>query len=235
MRNITIKLTFLCFYILLLFNFLIFTACSTKFECKNFEKDLALLNTTDTIQRFNFINSVIAKNNKCINAFLARADLYSSKNNLIEAKEDYKIVLQNDRNNAYALYQLGVLYQVEDKLDSSLLYLDKALSQKRTGDIIIDNNINSNNLILPSDRYDIESSEIIYQMGISYYHKREINNALGSFDYCIRNEYNIANSYLYKGAIYYESNKLDSACSSFRVAKLKGSEFASEYLNKYCK
>ncbi len=220
---------------MLSFILLVFTACSTKPECKNFEKNYSLIKVTDTFELFNFLNLVIAKNSKCIDALLARGDLHFSKNNLKRAIEDYNIVLQNDKNNIYALYQLGVLYQVDEKLDSSLIYLNQALSRKRNGDIIIDNKVISKKLMLPSDKYDILSSEIIYQMGISYYHKREMSNALASFDYCLRDEYKLGSSHLYRGAIFYESSKPDSACIAFRLAGLNGSEFASEYLSKFCK
>jgi tetratricopeptide (TPR) repeat protein len=184
----------------------------------------------DTTFLLNSVSKFIDNGAECLDAYLTRADLYLSLNELKFAEKDYKYALQVDSNNIYTLYRLGIVYSLFEDHATALSYFEKALKRKQKGNILIDYKTD----VVTVDRFDINSNEIIYQLGLSYYYNRNMKKALINFNYCIAANYLLAESFLYRGAVYFETNQKDKACEDFDRSIELGNPQAKGYKLKFC-
>lgn len=208
-------------------------------HCSEFSKSYASIvelasKQRDTLILIKGLNDIINKDGYCIDAYLTRGDLYMFKNFLNLAKRDYFKVLSLSNKNVYSLYQLGILYHLNNNEDSAIYFLKKALDVKTDGNIIIDYHTINKELSTENDKYDIPYNELVYQMAISYYFKRQMNKALENFNFCIKNNYKLSKVLLYRGAIYFEVGNNKLSCQDFTKAKDLGNSEADNYINKYC-
>jgi lipoprotein NlpI len=202
-------------------------------NCSLFNKMYISSMKSDTPHLVQLLNNVISQDSLCVNALLTRGDIFFDINNLSLAKQDYFKVLSLDSKNVYSLYQLGELFNVEEKYDSAILFFQKAIDLKSNGNFILDR---TNENIDPQAKYDIEANEIMFARGLSFYYKRRLNDALNDFSYCIVHKYKLDKSYLYRAAILIElKSNLGAACSDLYEAKKNGSKEANMYIFKYCR
>lgn len=190
------------------------------------KKDTAILLTT--------LDEIILNSHACIDAHLTRGDIYLSLKKIINAKKDYCSVLSINKDNVYALYKLGILFQLDDIYDSSEVYFKKAINIKANGNFVVDFPKTNNKLINDKSKYDVEYDELVFSLGMSYYYARNLKGALYCFDGCIRNRYMLSDAYFYRGAIYTEIGKIERACDDFWRAKILGNSDVIDYIKKYC-
>jgi tetratricopeptide (TPR) repeat protein len=190
----------------------------------------------DTMSHIKTINYIIEKDSNCLDAFITRADLYVGVDSLILARNDYLKSLSFDPKNTYVFYQLGILWHLNNNEDSAIYFFEKAISTKKNNDtsVIVDYHTINKNLSSELDKYDIFYDEIVFQMAISYYYKRDIIQAIKNFNICIADQYNLSKVFIYRGAIYCEMNKPKFGCEDFSMAKKLGNMAADEYIKKYC-
>ena len=189
----------------------------------------------DTTFLLSMLDEIASQNPNCIDTYLARGDIFSAKGNSPRAHFDYNTVIANDRQNVYAYYKLGLLCQKDGSFDSSVYYLRTALNLKSYGNWVVDFKHINKDLETEEKRYDVPANSLFYTLGISLYYNRSLTKALTVFDLCIDNNYVLEQSYLFRGAIYEEMKKPDSACEDFIKAKMFGNVEADDYLKKYCK
>jgi Tfp pilus assembly protein PilF len=216
--------------------FLIFNSCNqstTKDPCSLFKREYnKVAKGSDTSVLLATLNSIISKHIKCIDAYLTRGDIYINTNSLSAADKDFHAALKLDEENIYALYQLGIISYLKNDYSSSIFYLKSAMTKKENEGIIID--FKTDNQELSANKYDIESVEIAYQLGLAYYYNQEPENAFQSFTYCVENHYNLSDVYLYRGAVYLELKENSKACTDFSKSIDLGNKLAGEYQKKYC-
>lgn len=188
----------------------------------------------DTTLLIKTLNDIISSDSVCIDAYLARGDLFFYSGDNKKARADYSKVILEDHKNVHALYKMGLLYQEDELYDSSIYFLQMAIGAKTHGGVVVDFNSINKDLETDDAKYDVPSGLIYLMQGISFYHSRNLKEAFRVFDFCITNNVQLAKAYLYRGAIYEETNKRDSACEDFRKAKFYGNAEADEYLKKYC-
>lgn len=209
------------------------------YGCAQNEKNCSLFYTmynpaknSDTSHLIEVLNNVISNDSLCVNALLTRADIFFDIDNLNLAKQDYFKVLSLDSTNVYSMYQLGELFNVEEKYDSAIVFFQKALDLKSNGNFILDR---TNEEIDPKAKYDIAANELMFSQGLSFYYKRRLNDALNNFTYCIFQKYRLDKSYLYRAAILIElKSDQGNACLDLYEAKKNGSKEADTYIAKYC-
>lgn len=86
-----------------------------------------------------------------------------------------------------------------------------------------------------SKALDIKSTnEVLLNRAIAYLESGEFDFAERDIDEVISNDPNISRSYLLKGNLFYQKNRLIEACGSWQTAADLGDEKASELSNKYC-
>lgn len=188
----------------------------------------------DTVVLINALNEIILDDVKCVDAYLTRADIYLSLDDVFSAKKDFREVLRIDTGNIYALYKLGELYQYEELFDSSIFYLNRAIEKKTHGRMVVDYHRIDERLNTSVNKYDVEIIYIYYSSGVSNYYKRNFELSKKYFDYCISHDYLLPQVFLYRGAIFIELNDKKKACEDFLNAKTYGNLRAQEYINKYC-
>src|SRR5579859_5335178 len=195
-----------------------------KERCHEFNKYAKIIenfrNSKDTSVLISTLDDIIPKDAQCLDAYLARGDLYLSLGNDAKAKKDFKTALLLSNKNVYVLYKMGMLYQDEELYDSSVFFFQQEIEIKTHNGVMVDYPKGVNELSTDENKYDIQSIEIFYRQGVSYYYGRNLLLALKNFDYCIDNNYLLGKTYLYRGAIQEELNRKSKACEDFLQSKI---------------
>jgi hypothetical protein len=76
---------------------------------------------------------------------------------------------------------------------------------------------------------------LLYREGISFYYKKELQPAYDNFNFCIKNNYRLKESYLYRGSLFLETNQKEKACQDFFESKRLGNTEADKYIEQYCR
>ncbi len=84
------------------------------------------------------------------------------------------------------------------------------------------------------NKYDIESTELVYRQAVSYYYAKKLSAAFNGFEFCIQNKYRLDNSYLYRGAIYLTNKNDAKGCQDLFESKKLGNRDADDFIKKYC-
>jgi tetratricopeptide (TPR) repeat protein len=192
-------------------------------------------NKDDTLKLIKEADKLIIEHPGCVGLYIERGDLLISVNDLHEGKDDFYKAAFLDTGAVYPLYQLAFIYQQEKKYDSSIYFLSKVLAKKTYGRAVIDfNKLEGVDDSKSIGRYDVDYIEIVYQLATCYYYKHDLGIALTYFNYCIKENYRIGKSFLYRGSVYLELNKRNEACEDFKAAKMYGDGYAEYYLKRYC-
>lgn len=227
------------FYFVVLLSLLFLTCKESSLKYKScedlyliFENNLEQASTLqDTLSSINSFQNLRQNDNECINLDLLVADIYYDITEYEKAKICYIDVLKKDSTNIYALFNLSLVYYNCSQYDTAIILLNKASLYKTKNGFAIDYN---EKLDLVSPSYDVSYLKICYYLGLNYYYKRNYKLGLANFSYCISNNFNLKETYLYVGAIYFENNMIDKACINFRLAKKLGNPEAEQYLQKNC-
>jgi tetratricopeptide (TPR) repeat protein len=210
-----------------------------KSVCSRFQHEYSaaikqMNNKIDTSKLIMLLNKLVTTDSLCKDIYLTRGDILIYSDESIDlAKQDYQKCLTLDSNNIYSLYRLGVLYQLVDKYDSSIHYFQRALSKKSYKNAVI-NYYQNSNLSDDISKYDIDYIRIVYGLGESYYYKGELRSALINFNTCIKDNFLLSKSYLFRGSIHLESNRKEKACEDFNLSLKYGNPEAEVYIKKYC-
>lgn len=188
----------------------------------------------DTVAMINRLDNILKRDPGCIDAILTKGDLYLALDSLGKAAEIFTGVSFSDTGNVYALYRLGIAYQLDEKNDAAVFAFQKAIKLKSHGGRAITDYMQAANNITELSKYDVNSAELMYRQGISYYYLRNLQAAYDNFNFCLSNNYLLDKVYLYRGSIYYETNQKKEACNDFSSAQRYGNPEANEYLNRYC-
>jgi len=188
----------------------------------------------DTAILIHTLDKIVLEDPRCIDALLTRGDLLFTKDSLVRAMSDFKRVLFIDTGNIYATYQLGMIYELKEEYDSAISFFQKAINKKSIDNGMMDYPDNLKGLSTNKSKYDIESAELMYRQGISFYYKKDIQNAYDNFSFCILHGYMLDKAYLYRGSLYFQAKQKKKGCEDFLEAKKLGNEDADIYLKKYC-
>ncbi len=200
---------------------------------KAFEKDLTRSTSKkDTLNILTKYLDIIQSDKKCINLNLSIANAYYDCDLFENSKLSYLNVLKENKENVYALFNLSLIFFNNNQYDTAIILLSEAASYKVNNGFAIDYNEKLGPL---STMYDVPYLKINYYLGLNYYYKGDFKKAMSAFSFCISNDYNLSEVYLFRGATYYEVKKIDSACNDFKLAKQLGNIKAIEYQHKYCK
>lgn len=236
MKKVNIAL-YPCFVL----SFVLILGCSQDHQnsCYEFNHKYSKLverqkNQPDSLMLLESLKSIIEKNPTCLDAYLTRGDLNLLLDNYLQAKADFYKALRLDSLNVYALYKLGLIFQDEELYDSSQIVLNKAISTKTRGNFVIDYPNVGAEISTDKNKYDVLAMELLYRLGVSFYYQKNLSLALRYFNSCIENMYLPGKTYLFRGAVYFELNKVQEACEDFLQAKKYGNDEAVSYLKKYC-
>ena len=189
-------------------------------------------NKMDTSKLIIILNKMATTDSLCKDIYLTRGDIFLvSDEDIHLAKQDYQKCLILDSNNIYAIYKLGLVYQLVDAYDSSIYFYQKAFNKKSYKNTVINYYPNLNDEVA---RYDIDYNRLIFGLGESYYYKGELRSALINFNLCIQNKFLLSKSYLYRGSIHLESNRRAKACEDFNLSLKFGNQEAGVYIKEYC-
>jgi tetratricopeptide (TPR) repeat protein len=171
------------------------------------------------------------RNSACLDVQLKLGDLFYILAHDSIALEHFHSVLKLQPQNQAAMLKISYVHFDTDKLDSSIFYLENIMKMKRREGFIVDKEEELSKYVKD---YEVNSGEVAYSLGLSYYFKRDLDKALKNFSYCIQIKYKLPESYGYRGCIYLESNLESDACENLKISSSLGDERSTKLLQKYC-
>jgi len=180
------------------------------------------------------LNKFLIKYPNCIYANLLLGDINLLDQKYALSKKYFLKSMAIDPRNVYTLFNLGILYNLEKKYDSSVLFFRTAAKLKTSGGFVLDKNRNLEK-VTSYPTFDVEYSEIVYNDAISSYYANYFSDALAEFNYCISAEKNLKECYYLRALIYLKKKEIQLACQDFKLAKSNGNLKAEASLEEYCK
>lgn len=222
------KILFISFIITLL------SSCDLKTPEEYKSEAQILFKKKDYKGAINLLNKAIIKDDKCIDAYIDRGANKSALNDYLGAIQDFKKILLISPDNTLALFNIGKMYCNLKEYKLSIEYYNKAFDSKG-GDIgYLD--LADNKFVDLGYKYDVKGKEIFYERGIAYYNFNDLKNSFNDFKTCIKQNYNVKESYYWLGYIYLSAKRNDKACECFQKAKENGDmEVELNEMKKYCK
>jgi tetratricopeptide (TPR) repeat protein len=197
---------------------IIFSSCKQELTCQDIkEKYFSLtenLNSRkDTLNFIENLDKLIEQNPLCVKAFQVRGYFKMIGGEFSSAKTDFLNSLRENENGVYSNYCLSGLYNIEERNDSALLFIENAIKMKSRGKYVV----NSNNYF--KQYFDISYGDLIFQRGLIYHEKGKLGVAKKDFLNAIYHDYDKGEAYAHLAVVSLALNNVDSACYYQRLAK----------------
>jgi tetratricopeptide (TPR) repeat protein len=82
--------------------------------------------------------------------------------------------------------------------------------------------------------FDVKMEEIRFERGLAYYNIDSLKKAFDDFNFSIKKNYSLPDSYYFRGLIYLSYNITAKACEDLNKAKELGDKDAQEMIDKSC-
>ena len=149
------------------------------------------------------------------------------------AIEDYSTVIGIDPDNTLAIFNRGKnKWRLED-YSGSINDFTKAIKTKGGEHLYIEKTENS--LIDTGSEFDVLMEEIKFSRGLSYYDIDSMKLAFEDFSFCIQKNYEIAESYYWRGVIYLYFDMKKEGCEDLTKSKELGDPDAITLIEENCK
>ena len=145
-----------------------------------------------------------------VQVLYGRARAKQEMGNYEGAIEDYKTALKSDDRNVRVLIGLGDVYYNKKDFDNALYYYEQA-----TG-------------------FEKNNAYALFKEGRAHHKLGNVEEAMDLYDDALRENSELGEAYLFRGALKVSQKKTRSACEDFRKAKTLGVEDAEAALKSYC-
>lgn len=230
------------------FYIIIFISCTSLYACKkskNYPTSCSqvtdnyhsfLVKAKDTTYKSKLLQSLIdisIDNPSCEHAYMLSCDIQLYFKNYQEAKGFLYKALTVNSQNVYTLFNLGKVYSYEKKYDSAIYFFKYAAKLKSNNGVVVQK---TNEFYETTEQavFDVEYFEIIFNNALASYHAHYLLDANNEFEYCIRNNKKLKESYFFLGLIYLEIQQYEKVCKNMLLAKENGNLEAEVYITKYC-
>lgn len=136
--------------------------------------------------------------------------------------------------SVYALFKLGLLYNLEKKYDSAIIFYKTAANLKEQNGMVFEYSKGFNE-ITNTVSFDIPYKDIIYNNAIASYNIGNFPDALKEITYSINHGIDVTEAEFIRGKIYLKMNERSKACDDFFASKMRGVLEAQQYIDKNCK
>lgn len=188
----------------------------------------------DSIAFLEEASKVLKKDKSCLDALVIVGELYFGFDSLQLAENFMNEAVLIDSSKPYFYYQLGVINYFAGRYKKASSYLRKAIFLK-VGDGGIIFEWSPAYMTDEQRKYNIGSDQLYYWAGLSHYAGNDFSSAVDYFTACINRNYNMADSYLYRGLSYHYLGKKEECCIDIFQSFSKGSNDAGKYYEELCK
>lgn len=188
-----------------------------------------------------YLDKALAKKRYFTGAYINKAYCYTNLDKDDSAIIVYNQVLAYMPENTLVLYNMGLCKYRKKEWVESIDYFKQAMLSKgynpedTTGKQLIMEYTPAGKELTGEGRYDVYFSELFYAAGLAHYEVGQLKKAYTCFSNCISRGFNVRESHYMIAFCWFDSNKKDRACESFRAASLLGYEPAREQLARGCK
>jgi hypothetical protein len=179
-------------------------------------------------------DQILASDSTNINALLDRSFDKGALGQRDGQIKDLKRVLVLQPQNTLALFNLGIAYGNINKYVESIDAFKRAVATKGGEMISVDFKKNE---FSKSDTYgfDVPIADIKLERGIVYYHTDSLEKAFEDLSFCIKQKYELGESFYYRAATWVKAGNGEQACKDAKMSSIYGMKQATEIIDKYCK
>lgn len=212
---------------------ILFIACDFKSSAEYNSEAEALEREGRYEEAIVLLNKALEIDPENIYALLNRAVDKSILGDYEGAINDYSKVIEIDPRNTLALLNRGKNKKRMENYIGAIEDFDRAIKTKGGELVYID--IVENPLLDNGFEFDAQMEEIRFERGISRYNIDSLKTAFEDFDFCIKKNYELPDSYYWRGLIFLAYDMTTEACEDLKKARELGDPEAGELIDTYCK
>ncbi len=219
-------------YVLILLSILTFNSCDFK-SSEDYNSEAERLEKEGKYEEaILLLDKAIEKDSKNIYALINRGVDKSILEDYKGAIEDYTKIIEIDSDNALAYLNRGKNKKRLEDYQGSIEDFDKAIQTKGSEILYMDKAENS--FIDTGFEFDVSMEEIRFERGIAYYQLDSLIASFKDFDFCIQNEFELAESFYHRGLIYIAYGNSHKGCEDLYKANVLNYIYAQESIDLYC-
>jgi tetratricopeptide (TPR) repeat protein len=184
-------------------------------------------------EAISLLDGILRSDSFNIDALVKRAEIYTLTERDQLAEIDYRQVLRVDAKNVLATYGIANSFYLRDKLPDALVWVNKAEAIKGDDSVYIayERNANTEKYL----KFDLAMAQIRFLRAKIHYQSLHYRDAYKDFLFCLQNDYNQKECYLYMGAMNVTSGQKDEGCRQLQKASSLGDTSAKTMLRNFCK
>lgn len=145
-----------------------------------------------------------------VQVLYGRARAKEEMGNYEGAIQDYSTALKHDDRNVKVLIGLGDVYYNQKDFANALFYYEQATN------------------------FEKNNAYALFKEGRAHHKLGNVEEAMDRYDDALRENPDLGEAYLFRGALKVSQKKTGAACEDFRKAKSLGVKEAEEALGSYC-
>ena len=219
--------------LLIIFSIIILTGCDFK-SSEDYRNEANKLEQKEKFKEaILLLDKAIEKDPSNIKALLDRAVDKSTIEDFKGAIDDYSKVIDLDSDNGLSYLNRGKNKKRLEDYKGAITDFDRSISTKG-GELIYMDKV-ENSFVKTGFEYDIKMEEIKFERGIAYYYIDSLKRAFDDFNFCIQKNFELPDSYYWRGLIYLSYNMKYEGCNDLNKAMELGYLDAKDLLDQNCK
>ncbi|MCF8297417.1 MAG: hypothetical protein K9J13_07750 [Saprospiraceae bacterium] len=219
--------------ILFILTVIILTSCDFKSSADYNSEAEKLEQDGKYKEAISLLNKALEKDPRNIYALINRGVDKSILEDYRGAIIDYSTIIEIDSANTLAYLNRGKNKKRLDDFQGAIEDFEKAIKTKGCEQIYF--NSVENSFVETGFEFDVKMEEIRYERGIARYYIDSLQTAFKDFDFCIQKNFELSESYYWRGVIYLAYDMKTEACEDLKISSELGDKNAIELMEKYCK
>ena len=221
-------------YFILVILSLFLTSCQSKkqlFErlVRSAREDLSAQKYDQALKKLNVAIDMAPATES---GYLLRGRLLYETGKYNASKNDFREVIKFDHLSVFAFFYLGLNSSALEQQDSAILFYNQAYTINGGDRFQLE--ITNQGIGKYLTEY-VESKEILFYRGVSYYLNNDYRHAYQDFSYAINRNCNVGKSYLYLGLMETDLDNTILGCKYLKLSVENGEEDAKKYQTERCR
>ncbi|MCC5918634.1 MAG: tetratricopeptide repeat protein [Cryomorphaceae bacterium] len=215
---------------------IIFTLISCEFKSSGYYNEEAqkLEKVGKYEEAIALLDKAIEKDPNNIYALINRGVDKSMLGDFQGAIEDYSIIIAFDPDNTLAYLNRGKNKKRLEDFQGAIEDFEKAIKTKG-GELIYLDKVENSFIEMTDFEFDVAMEVIRFERGIARYYIDSLRTAFDDFNFCIHKNFELPESYYWRGMIYLAYGMHIEACIDLKKSQEFGDSDAHEIIEKYCK
>ena len=207
-------------HIIFILTIIILTSCDFKSSSDYNSEAEKLEQEGKYKEAITLLDKALKKDTENIYTLISRGVDKSILEDYKGAIEDYTTIIEIDPDNTLAYLNRGKNKKRIEDFQGAIEDFEKAIKTKGGEQIYID--LVENSFIKSGFEFDVEMEEVRFERGIARYNIDSLEIAFEDFNFCVQKNFELSESYYWRGLIYLAYDMKVEACNDLMKSKELG-------------